>query len=266
MTPALEFLARHGYSVVFAVVVLQQLGLPLPGAPILLAAGALARGGQLHAAVAVVLAVIAATIGHAAWFFAGRLRGARVLRLLCEISLEPDTCVRRTQQLFADRGALTLVAAPWIPGLGGVAPPLAGMSKMGLARFLALDGLGSLIWASLYVAAGFVFAGQIETILAFASRLGGWVVLAGISALALYAAIKYRERRKVLRDLALSRITASELKDLLDRGAELLIVDVRHAVEHAGGTLPGALAISFEELEKRAHALPRDRDVVLYCS
>jgi membrane protein DedA with SNARE-associated domain len=266
MSHALEFLAHHGYSLVFAVILAQQAGLPLPGAPVLLAAGALARTGQLHAVPAVALAVIAATVGHAGWFFAGRLRGGRVLRLLCEISLEPDTCVRRTQQLFADRGALTLIAAPWIPGLGGVAPPLAGMSRMGLARFLALDGLGSLLWVSVYVAAGFVFGDQIEVILAWASRLGGWFVVAGVFALALYAAIKYRERRKVLRDLALSRITAPELKELIDRGAEILIVDVRHAVEHAAGTLPGALALSFEDLEKRAHALPRDRDVVLYCS
>jgi membrane protein DedA with SNARE-associated domain len=266
MSPTLEFLARHGYSLVFAVVLLQQAGLPLPGAPVLIATGALARGGQLHAAAAVALAVTAATIGHGAWFFAGRLRGARVLRLLCEISLEPDTCVRRTQQIFSDRGALTLIAAPWIPGLGGVAPPLAGMSKMSLARFLALDFLGSLLWASLYVGAGFLLGDQIEAILTRASRLGGWFELAVACALLLYAAIKYRERRKVLRDLALSRITAHELKDLLDRGVELLIVDVRHAVEHAAGTLPGALALSFEELEKRVHDLPHDRDVILFCS
>src|SRR5690348_5639011 len=129
MNQALEILARHGYSLVFAIILAQQAGVPLPGAPVLLAAGALARTGRLSASPAIALAVIASTIGHAGWFFAGRFRGARVLRLLCEISLEPDTCVRRTQQLFADRGALTLIAAPWIPGLGGVAPPLAGMSK-----------------------------------------------------------------------------------------------------------------------------------------
>lgn len=266
MNQALEVLAHHGSSLVFAVILLQQAGLPLPGAPVLLAAGALARTGRLGALPTIALAVIASAIGHVGWFFAGRLRGARVLRLLCEISLEPDTCVRRTQQLFADRGALTLIAAPWVPGLGGVAPPLAGMSKMSLARFLLVDGLGSLVWASVYVGAGFIFGDQIEAILAFASRLGGWFVVAGVCALALYAAIKYYERRKVLRDLALARITAPELKNLLDRGVELLIVDVRHSIEHAGGTLPGALALSFEELEKRADALPRDRDVVLYCS
>jgi len=262
----LEFLARHGYSLLFAVVLAEQIGLPVPGAPLLLAAGALARSGQIGLSASLALAVVASLIGHVAWFYAGRFQGTRVLRLLCAISLEPDSCVRRTQRVFADRGALALILAPWVPGLGGVAPPLAGMSPMSLARFLAIDGLGALVWAAVYVGVGYAFAGQIEAIFRIGARLGGWFFVLVAVALAAYLAVKWLERRRVLRELDLARIGPRELKDLLDRGAELLIVDVRHPHELAGGTLPGAVALGFEELELRAAGLPRERDVILYCS
>jgi membrane protein DedA with SNARE-associated domain len=262
----LDSLARHGSSLLFAAVLAEQLGLPLPAAPVLLAAGALARDGRMGAAPSLALALTASLIGHLAWYFAGRLRGARVLRILCQISLEPDSCVRRTQQVFADRGALTLILAPWLPGIGGIAPPLAGMSRMGLARFIAVDGLGSLLWAAAYIAAGYLFANQIDGLLRIGARLGGWFALAAVVALAVYVAVKFLQRRRVLRDLALARIEPRELKELLDRGDELLIVDLRHPHEFSGGTLPGAVALGFEELEVRAAALPRERDVVLYCS
>lgn len=261
-----HFLVGHAYALVFGVTLLEQLGLPLPAAPMLLAAGALARSGQINGVVALALALIAALAGHTAWFYAGRLGGTRVLKLLCSISLEPDSCVRRTQEAFAERGAITLIVAPWIPGLGGVAPPLAGTSPMRLTTFLLLDGIGSLFYSGVFVAIGFIFGDQLATLLAFGARFGVWFAAALAAALALYILIKFRERRRVLRDLALTRITPHEVKRLIEGGGELLIVDVRHASELTGGTLPGALALSFEELAARAETMPRDRDVILYCS
>src|ERR671925_1368072 len=122
------FLLRNAYVLLFAASLFEQLGAPLPSSPLLLGACALARDGEMALPEVVAISVLASLLGHAAWFFAGRRRGASVLRLLCRISIEPDSCVRRTEDLFARHGGRALVAAPFVPGLGAVAPPLAGMA------------------------------------------------------------------------------------------------------------------------------------------
>jgi membrane protein DedA with SNARE-associated domain len=266
MDQTLQFLARHGYALLFGLTLVEQLGVPLPSAPVLLAAGALVHAGKVKLAPAIALAMGAALIGHSAWYLAGRLRGARVLKLMCSLSLEPDTCVRRTQDLFAQRGVLTLILAPWIPGLGGFAAPLAGVTGMSAARFVAIDAAGSMLWASVYVGIGAAFGDQLEAILRVALRLGGWLALFAGGGLALYLANKYRLRRNVLRELALLRVHPRDVKQQLDRGEQVLILDVRLPSEVAAGTLPGALALSFSELEARAREMARDREVVLFCS
>ncbi len=232
----------------------------------LLAAGALAKTGQLNLAAAIALAVLAALLGHLAWYEAGRRGGVRVLRIFCKLSLEPDACVRRTQDLFAARGALTLLLAPWVPGLGGVAPPLAGIARMPLARFLSVDAAGSLLWAGTFVSVGYLFGDQLELILSVFLRLGGWFVLLVVSLLAGWLSYKLWDRRRLLRELDLTRISPLELKALLDAGTPLFIVDVRHPSELSTGTLPGALVLSADEVEARAAEVPRDRDIILYCS
>src|SRR3989440_10945535 len=122
------FILEHGYTVLFVVSLIGQLGAPVPAAPLLLAAGVVAKEGQISLAAAIAVSVAASALGHLVWYEAGRRRGAAVLRLICRISIEPDSCVRRTEDLFARHGGRALVAAPFVPGLGAVAPPLAGMA------------------------------------------------------------------------------------------------------------------------------------------
>src|SRR5262249_17439858 len=151
------FLVRNGYVFLFAAALSEQLGAPVPTSPLLIGAGVLARAGHLAFPQIIALAVLASVLGHSVWFWAGRKRGGSVLRLICRISIEPDSCVRRTQAVFARHGGRALVTAPWIPGLAVVAPPLAGLSGMTWKRFLALDAFGALIWASTYAVLGYVF-------------------------------------------------------------------------------------------------------------
>ena len=96
MSDTLQYLVRHSYIVLFASVLAQQLGVPLPSTPFIVAAGALAHTGQLSFGGAIFVAFSAAMIADLVWFEIGRLRGTRVLQFLCRISLEPDYCVRRT--------------------------------------------------------------------------------------------------------------------------------------------------------------------------
>ncbi|HTI53116.1 MAG TPA: DedA family protein, partial [Verrucomicrobiae bacterium] len=138
----MDFLVRHGYVVLFAVVLGEQLGLPLVGAPVLMAAGALAGAGRFSLTLAVGLAVAACLIGDLVWFEMGRRRGAPILSLLCRISLEPDSCVRRTEDIFSRWGARVLLVAKFVPGLNTVAPPLAGVVGMPWKRFLRWDAGG----------------------------------------------------------------------------------------------------------------------------
>ena len=268
MGDALQFLVRHGYLVLFASVLAQQLGLPLPSTPFVVAAGALARSGQLSLPAALLVAFCAAMLADVLWFEIGRLRGLRVLQFLCRISLEPDYCVRRTENTFARHGAKTLVFAKFIPGVSAVTTPLAGANGLPLPRFLLFNGLGVLLWIGSFELLGYVFSDQLETVVAYAARFGGLLAALLVGGLAAYVAWKYVQRRRFLRSLRVARITPEELKAELDGGADLIVVDLRHALDYEAEpqTLPGALRLPAEELEGRGHEIPRGRTLVLYCT
>src|SRR6266513_5882112 len=111
MKEVLEFVAQHGAAVVFAAVFIEQMGVPLPATPWLLAAGALAGAGKMNWVVALGAAALGSVVADFIWFYLGRHYGNRVLNLLCRISLEPDSCVRRTQDVFTRYGTKGIVVA-----------------------------------------------------------------------------------------------------------------------------------------------------------
>src|ERR1700685_1096293 len=115
MNETLQFVVRHGYLLVFAWVFVEQAGLPIPSAPLLLAIGALSGMHKRNLALAIAAAVAAAVASDSMWYELGRQKGVRVLQLLCRISLEPDSCVRRTQVSFGKSGARGLLVAKFIP-------------------------------------------------------------------------------------------------------------------------------------------------------
>ena len=268
MHSALEFLLHHGYAVLLAWVFAEQIGMPVPSLPVLLAAGALAGSGQFNFAGSIFLSVFACLMADSIWYGLGRVRGIKILQLLCKISLEPDSCVRRTEGLFAKQGARSLIFAKFVPGLGTVAPPLAGIFHMRPERFLLFDIFGSLLWSSLYVGVGFVFSGEIEKIAEHAFHLGSGLGVLVIGALGGYIAYKFIARQRFLRELRIARITADELKQKIDAGEDLVIVDLRHSVDFEADphTIPGAFRMDANDLEEKDDRLPRDREVILYCT
>jgi membrane protein DedA with SNARE-associated domain len=268
MNEALAFVMRHGYSVLFVWVFAEQIGLPIPAIPILLAAGALAGAGQLNLGMALLIGVLASLSSDTIWYEIGRRRGAKVLNFLCRISLEPDSCVRRTEGIFAKHGARALLVAKFIPGLNTVAPPLAGIFQMRLWRFLVYDAGGALIWAGGFIGLGCLFSNQIELLAQHAAQLGGSLVAILFGALGLYIAWKYWQRQRFLRSLRIGRITPDELKRMIDAGENPVIVDLRHAVDFEAEPeiIPGAAHLATEDLEQAHDAIPRDRDIILYCT
>ncbi|HSE86868.1 MAG TPA: VTT domain-containing protein [Candidatus Binatia bacterium] len=268
MDKAAQFLVQHGYLLLFAWVLVEQLGLPIPAVPLLLAAGSLAGSGRMDLALAVSLALIAVVLADVFWYCLGRYRGGRILKLLCRISLEPDSCVRRTENIFLRHGAHSLLVAKFVPGLNTAAPSLAGIFRMPLPRFMLFDALGGLFWIVTFTGLGLIFSDQLEQIAAYFSRWGGWLVVLLVGSLAVYILWKYLQRRRFLHRLRIARISAKELMEKLTAGDKTLIVDLRQPldVEAHPYTIPGALRMAMEEFEERHQEIPRDRDIVLYCS
>jgi membrane protein DedA with SNARE-associated domain len=268
MNNALPFLIRHGYAVLFFSVLAEQLGLPLPATPFIVAAGALAHMGQMNLVVAILLATVASMLADLSWYQIGRLRGVKVLRLLCRISLEPDYCVRRTENSFLRNGAKTLLIAKFVPGVSTVAPPLAGINHLPIARFLTYDGTGALLWIGSFMLLGFVFSNQLQQVLDYTERFGSWAVIVLIALVLFWIGWKYFQRQRFLRSLRIARIMPEQLKMMMDRGKEVFVVDLRHAIdlEDEPRTIPGALRLPAEEFEQRAGELPRDRELVLFCT
>jgi membrane protein DedA with SNARE-associated domain len=268
VTEPASFLLRHPYAVVCAVVLAEQLGLPLPATPFLMAAGALAGIGHVHLGAALALAVAASLAGDLAWYEAGRRRGGRILDLLCRISLEPDSCVRRTEDSFARHGARTLLVAKFVPGLSTLAPPMAGVVRMSRRAFVLLDAAGAALWAGAGLCLGYLFSNQIERATEALARVGGSVTAAFAALVLGWVAWKYVERRRVLRDLRVARISPQELRRKLAAGEAVVVVDLRHVreVEAEPEGVPGALRLGMHEIAARHDEIPRDRDVVLYCT
>ncbi len=268
MHRTLEFLLHHGYLVLLGWVFAEQVGLPLPAMPLLLAAGALAGTGRLSFFASLLCVMLAALAADSIWYQLGRRKGIRILQLLCKISLEPDSCVRRTEGVFSKQGARSLLLAKFLPGLSTVAPPLAGIFHMRLRRFLFFDAVGSLLWAGTFLGLGYVFSGQIERVAEHLASLGGWLLVLLLGVLAAYIAYKFVARQRFLRELRISRITVDELKKKLDSGEDLVIVDLRHSMDFEADpeTIPGAFRLDSKELEEKNDRLPRDREVILYCT
>jgi membrane protein DedA with SNARE-associated domain len=261
-----EFLIRYGYALLFFWILAEQAALPVPSVPLLLACGALIRGGHMHWAPVLCLGVPACLISDSAWFHLGRSRGTKVLRFLCRLALEPDSCVRQTENGFTRFGPRFLLIAKFIPGMSALASPLAGSAGTGWAHFLVLDSIGAALWIASWGSLGYLFRDQVDAIGDIAGRTGLRLFLVIAALLAAWIAFKFFQRRRILRRLATARISAGELHRMLNAGEDVVIIDVRGELAVPRDPIPGALRIPLSTLTSRQQEIPRDRDVVLVCT
>lgn len=186
--------------------------------------GALAAAGKMNWAVALSAATIGSLLADLIWFYLGRYRGQRVLNLLCRISLEPDSCVRRTENLFTRYGMPGVMVAKFVPGLSTLVPPLAGNAGVSTSRFILFDGLGSLLYGGGFILLGAFFSRQLNQIIHALASLGDSAlgVLAGLAVL--YIGLKYFQRQQLLRKLRIARISVDELHEKLEAGENPIIL------------------------------------------
>jgi len=257
-----------GLGVVFFNILLEQLGLPVPAVPTLIIAGALAADGRLSATAVLLLALCACLIGDTTWYLAGRRYGGRVMKLLCRISLTPDICVSQTQASFERWGAKALIIAKFVPGLSMIAPPLAGATHMGYVRFAVFSLLGSSMWVGAAVLAGMLLRPQIVALLPRLVDVGGAVAVVLALLLAAYIGFKWWERQRFYAALEMARIGVDELYAQISSGASPVIVDVRSPTAQTlqSQRIPGALHVPLQEVNHHIATLPRDRDIILYCT
>jgi len=263
-----SLLAQHGLTLVFANVLVAQLGLPLPALPMLVVAGTLVSDGTLRIESLALVVMVASLLGDTPWYYAGRRYGYRVLRTLCRISMEPDSCVKQTENIFARWGPPSLLLAKHIPGFSTVAPPLAGTMGVAYPRFLLYSAAAALLLAAAPVAAGYFFRNEVQSVLDWLESMGTGA-LAIIAAIVLgYALTKAIQRYLLIRFLHMVRISDTELRALIDSGRTPIILDVRSSLarEAEPRTIPGALPVDLDSVESMLERVLPDAEVVVYCS
>ena len=264
----MELLDKYGYSLVFIVALLEQLGLPLPVAPVLLLAGAVAVSGKLSLTLLIVFAVLAALIGDIVWYYLGRKKGRSVLKVLCHLSLSPETCVKKTEDSFLKYGMNSLLFAKFIPGLNTIAPPMAGLVRSNFFSFLWRDILGSMLYVLAFLVPGYILEKRIFQITELFEQLGRTFFWLIIAALIGYVLIKYINLKLLQRLLYRERITPEELHERIRAGENIIIVDIRSnlPMDADSGLIPGAVRIPPGEVDRHMQRLDRERWIVMYCT
>lgn len=264
----IALITEYGLLLVFLNVLVEQAGVPVPAVPTMVVAGALAATDQLPVTGVVLAAVLACLLGDLAWYAAGRRFGSGVMRTICRISLSPDSCVKQSELRFQRWRGRVLLIAKFVPGLSTVAPPLVGAMGLRLPTFLLLDGLGSLLWAGLAVGLGYAFAAQIDVVLATLASAGTFAFELLLVLLALYIAVKWWQRRRLLMALRMARITVDELNRAIVGGQSPIVVDVRSQPARLLDTriIPGALLADLDSVDRALRDIPPDRELVIYCS
>jgi len=269
MNELLSLATERGVMVVFLATLAARLGAPVPASAVLVVAGGLASMGQISLWAIVAVSLAGNLLGDAAWFYAGRRFGHRIMRLLCKVSLSPDTCVRQSESLITRWGGTSLIAAKFVPGVSVVAPPMAGALRMSTARFLGFDTLAAAIWSAAFLAPGWLFSSQIQQVLEAMAEAGVAALLVLLLAVGAGLGLRYWRRRAMLMQIDIPRIGVDELIGLLDSNKPPLLIDVRSqaGAELEPRRIPGSIVMHLADLRKHRGIpdLPRDRDIVVYC-
>ena len=270
MEALLSAIGRHGYLVVFFIVLAEALGMPVPAALALVAGGAAAAAGLLHLTTLLLLAVAAMMLGDSLLFVLGRYMGWGLLGFLCKLSVNPETCILRSAESFYKRGKATLLFAKFIPGINTMAPPLAGSMRMRPDIFLRLDLAGASLYAIVYIAVGFLFRDFLASLAHGFQTAGRAVESVTVIALMGYAGYRVWLYRKHAVYRVVPRVQVEELARRLasEDKDKILLMDVRsHGYYDAGAArIQGSIRMEPNNLTEEIKTLPKDKDIYVYCT
>ena len=265
----IDLLARWGAWLLFGIVLAGRAGLPLPMEPFLVCAGALVGDGTIGLAAVLFAAMAACSICDHAWYAAGRWRGRALLAGICRVSISPDTCVRRTDDMILRYGPSLLLVAYYIPGIATVAIPTAAASGLSYRRFLVHELAGAALWCGPLVALGWIFGREVRALLEIAARWGFRAFLLVALLFAASIGMKLLQRRKLRKLYGLVRITPEEVSELIAAGdAGVVILDARSRLAREEDPRRFPQAIIVEDAEK-IHLLPdevRGKVVITFCT
>jgi membrane protein DedA with SNARE-associated domain/rhodanese-related sulfurtransferase len=267
MSQFAELIQNYGVVIVFAAVLLEQGGLPIPAFPILIVAGALAVDGDLSLPLCLAAGVLACVACDLFWFRAGRSHGKRILNFLCKISLSPDSCVSQTEDRFRRFGPKSLLVSKFVPGFNTVAAPLSGAIGTPMPRFLGFAVPGAMLWITTGLALGAYFHQSVDSVLDAIGLMGSTALMVVAVLLGLFVLFKYVERRRFQRMLAIPRIGIDELRSLIEGGHQPVLIDARSlTAQQLQPAIPGALVYGEGKAGDLLATLDRDRHIVVYCS
>jgi membrane protein DedA with SNARE-associated domain/rhodanese-related sulfurtransferase len=268
MPIALDFFIKYGYWVIFAWVLTEQLGVPIPSTPLLLTAGTLTATHQLRLPFVLAVALSASLIADTTWYVFGKRYGSAMVRLMCRLSFESTACVRKTEIYFTKSGPAALLVAKFVPGLGSVAAPIAGQIGMPYGKFLLCDAAGILLWTVTVTVGGRFFGDILKHHPNALSWTAHFFVTIFVLLLAGFLVWRMLRRRAFLRSLRMARLEPTELKEMIDNGQPVFIVDLRHPLDYLPDprTLPGALSLTPDKLVAESALIPRDQEIVLFCT
>jgi membrane protein DedA with SNARE-associated domain len=261
-------LAQYGLALVFLNVLVHQAGIPMTAAPLLVVTGALVQQGQISLAPLLGVAVAGSLLGDTPWYFAGRRFGYRILSTLCRIAIEPDSCVKQTENLFERWGAPSLLVAKFIPGFSTVAPPLAGAMRLPFPAFLAYSAAGAAVWSGVAIGIGMIFHAEVGAALAWLEESGPGLIAAIAGIVAFYALVKWVERWLFMRALRTARISVRDLGGLMAEGKPPIVLDVRSATARKNDprSIPGAIFVDIDAPQRHLAGVPPEREIVVYCT
>jgi membrane protein DedA with SNARE-associated domain/rhodanese-related sulfurtransferase len=270
MNDFLSLIFHHGYITICAVVFAEAIGVPVPGAIALVAGGAAVASGALDGVTASALAVSAMLLADSLLYVLGRHTGWTILRFLCRVSVDPETCILRSAESFYKRGRETLLVAKFIPGVSSMSAPLAGSMKMPYLQFLGLDLLGACLYALAYGAVGYLFRDFLAKIISgfrAAGHVFEFFIVVAVLAFIGYRVSLYWKHRA---DRVVPRVQVAELAAKLqaEGAGKLLLGDVRsHGYYSAAAVrIPGSIRIEPNNLTEEIKTFPRDKDMYLYCT
>lgn len=262
MDALIDLIGHYGLLAVFIAVLVDQGGIPVPAWPLVVVASALAVQSGTALWPILLVAVVAAMLADALWYAGGRRFGGTMIRLICRLSLSPDSCVANTRGIYSRWGPPSLIVAKFIPGVAAVTTTLAGQTRTGLGRFAFYDGIGAALWAGAAIAVGTIFHGAVREVLAQLESFGRSGLIMLLAGIAFYVLYKFWRRQRFLRLIRMARISPTELHQLMGNGNAPLVLDARPAEQRLQfGWIPGAVAVSnVGDLD-----LANQPEVVVYC-